>query len=161
MPQLVKAGTDVIATTTGQGSLAGIVAKVDAERAADAASEGGASADAKARHLALIREAGRAAIEETLLSPTRDDTEKLSEMSAEALASEWLAYAEVYGSNGLAAGGARSGLRPEVSAAEDRSAAAPTAAAEPEAAGPGLTRNALAAAVVVLVLLVTIQRARR
>ena len=140
----------------GQGSLAVIVAKVDEQRASGLSASDGS--DMKARHLALIREAGRAAIEETLLSPTRDDSEKLSEMSAEALAAEWMAYAEVYGSNGLAAGGGRSSQRPEVT--DDRLAAATAAVAAPAAELPPRLGAYLAAALVLVLVVGVVQRVR-
>ena len=91
--------------------LAALVARVDEEHAAAAATagEGGAAPDMAERHKALVRAAGRASIEETLLNPERLG----SELTAESLMQEWLAYAEVFGTNGMAAGGARSHLRDE------------------------------------------------
>lgn len=82
--------------------LAALVAKVDEERAANA-SDGASSEGLSDRHKALVRAAGRASIEDTLLNPTR------AELTVESLAAEWLAYAEVFGTNGMASGGARHG----------------------------------------------------
>jgi len=93
--------------------LAALVAKVDEERVSALK---GADLDLAARHKALVRAAGRAAIEETL-NPTRHVTE----LTAESLAAEWLAYAEVFGTNGMAAGGARSATGDLPSAHQPRS----------------------------------------
>jgi len=75
--------------------------KVDAEHAAAGVE------NPNERHKALVRAAGRASIEETLLNPEREGSHQTAEM----LAAEWLAYAEVFGTNGMAAGGGRSHLR--------------------------------------------------
>jgi hypothetical protein len=84
--------------TNRPSPLVTLVHKVDEECAATA--EGDAP-DLKERHKKLIRAAGRAAIEETLLNPERPG----SEMTPESLAAEWLAYAEVFGTNGMAGAG--------------------------------------------------------
>ena len=86
--------------------LAALVARVDAE-AAEAAADGTSDRDASARHKALVRAAGRAALEETL-NPTR----QVADLSMESLTAELMAYAEVFGTNGMAAGGARVGGSP-------------------------------------------------
>ena len=59
--------------------LAALVARVDAE-AAEAAADGTSDRDASARHKALVRAAGRAALEETL-NPTR----QVADLSMESL----------------------------------------------------------------------------
>ena len=64
--------------------------------------------DANQRHKALVRAAGRAAVEESLLAGTSGIKRKASEMTAVGIAAQWQAYAEVYGTNGMAAGGGRS-----------------------------------------------------
>ena len=58
------------------------------------------------KHKELVRAAGRAAVEESLRRTKR----KASEMTPEGIVAQWQAYAEVYGTNGMAAGGARSSL---------------------------------------------------
>ena len=55
----------------------------------------------------MLRAAGRAAVE-ALLLPLSGVKRKAHELTARELTSEWLAYADVYGQNGLASGGARS-----------------------------------------------------
>ena len=87
--------------------LVALVAKVDEERAAAGATDG---EDLTARHKELVRAAGRAAIEETLQPTAR------SELTPETLAAEWLAYAEVFGTNGMAAGSARLSSQPGIDA---------------------------------------------
>ena len=72
--------------------------------------DGGASVeesqiDNDSTHKRLVREAGRAAVEESLCSKKRK-----KDMSAAGIVAQWRAYAEVYGTNGMAAGGARSAL---------------------------------------------------
>ena len=62
------------------------------------------------QHKELVRAAGRAAVEESLLSKSHGIKRKASEMSAAGIVAQWQAYAEVYGTNGMAAGGARSAL---------------------------------------------------
>lgn len=65
---------------------------------------------AKLKHKELVRAAGRAAVEESLLGEPNSLKRKASEMTAERIAAQWHAYAEIYGTNGMAAGGARSSL---------------------------------------------------
>lgn len=92
----------IVAMVTNRPSpLAALVMKVDAEHAAAGVE------NPNERHKALVRAAGRASIEETLLNPEREGSHQTAEM----LAAEWLAYAEVFGTNGMAAGGGRSHLR--------------------------------------------------
>lgn len=79
--------------------LAALVARVDEERSAHADDSG----DLSARHKALVRAAGRAALEETL-----NPSQAVPELTIESLTAEWFAYAEVFGTNGMAAGGGRS-----------------------------------------------------
>jgi len=64
----------------------------------------------KQKHRELVRAAGRAALEESLLSGPSGVKRKASEMTSAGIADQWNAYAEVYGTNGMAAGGARSTL---------------------------------------------------
>ena len=78
--------------------LSALVDRVDAE----VVSTDGEHPDQTARHKALVRAAGRAAIEQTL------NSQPVAELTAESLAAEWLAYAEVFGTNGMVAGGGRS-----------------------------------------------------
>jgi len=65
---------------------------------------------ARQRHIELVRAAGRAALEESLQSGPSGMKRKASEMTAAGIAAQWQAYAEVYGTNGMAAGGGRSSL---------------------------------------------------
>ena len=65
---------------------------------------------ARQKHKELVRAAGRAALEESLQSGPGGVKRKASEMTAAGIAAQWQAYAEVYGTNGMAAGGARSSL---------------------------------------------------
>lgn len=81
--------------------LAALVARVDEERSAHAVDSG----DLSARHKALVRAAGRAALEDTL-----NPSKRAPELTIESLTAEWLAYAEVFGTNGMAAGGAGSAV---------------------------------------------------
>ena len=68
-------------------------------------------AEFKQRHKELVRAAGRAALEESLLSQESHRVKrKASEITASGITAQWQAYAEVYGTNGMAAGGARSSL---------------------------------------------------
>ncbi len=93
----------------GEGRVEVLVAEMADGRSADAdgaepeagASRGGASKE-------MLRAAGRAAVEEALLLPLSGVKRKAHELTARELTSEWLAYADVYGQNGLASGGARS-----------------------------------------------------
>ena len=87
--------------TNRPSPLAALVMRVDAEQAAAGVE------NPNERHKALVRAAGRASINETLLNPEREGSHQTAEM----LAAEWLAYAEVFGTNGMAAGGGRSHLR--------------------------------------------------
>tara|TARA_B110001452_G_scaffold224176_1_gene197626 strand:- start:1092 stop:1664 length:573 start_codon:yes stop_codon:yes gene_type:complete len=89
--------------TTQPSPLAALVAKVDEERATSATDD-----DMKARHKALVRAAGRQALEDTLRTGSGDEESKLATMTLESLTAEWAAYAEVFGTNGMAAGGGRS-----------------------------------------------------
>jgi hypothetical protein len=94
--------------------LAALVAKVDEERAAD----GDHSED---RHKALVRAAGRAALEESL-----NPTTETAELTLESLTAEWLAYAEVFGTNGMAAGSARLAVQDDSTGAPAQPTATPT-----------------------------------
>lgn len=53
---------------------------------------------------ASVRAAGRAAVDEALMAPAGTQ-KKTSQITAESLAAEWAAYAEIYGTNGMASGG--------------------------------------------------------
>mmetsp|Transcript_50828 Transcript_50828/g.108537 ORF Transcript_50828/g.108537 Transcript_50828/m.108537 type:complete len:175 (-) Transcript_50828:70-594(-) len=97
---LSRAEIEEALAVTAASPLAALVAKVDEEGFSGASVE-----QSTARHKALVRAAGRAAIEETM-RPTRTQAEM--ELSSESLVAEWVAYAEVFGTNGLASGGARS-----------------------------------------------------
>ena len=88
-------------------------ARAEASAGMDAAtpvddSDPAAAKQAREEHLKLVREAGRAALEESLLSS--GVKRKASEMTPAGIAAQWQAYAEVYGTNGMAAGGGRSSL---------------------------------------------------
>ena len=87
----------------------------DEERPGDIADEPVASAsppvsdeEFKRKRKALVRAAGRAALEESLLSGSCGVKRKASEMTGVGIAAQCQAYAEVYGTNGMAAGGASS-----------------------------------------------------
>ena len=95
----------------GEGRVELLVAEMaDGRRSADAAHgaepEAGASRGGASKE--MLRAAGRAAVEEALLLPLSGVKRKAHELTARELTSEWLAYADVYGQNGLASGGARS-----------------------------------------------------
>ena len=62
-------------------------------------------AEFKRKRKELLRAAGRAAVEESLHSGKR----KASEMSEAGIVAQWNAYAEVYGTNGMAGAGADKG----------------------------------------------------
>lgn len=128
--------------------LAALVAQVDKERTSAAAA---GDTDQRARHKALVRAAGRAALEDTLHNQTREGPEdsKLATMTLESLTAEWAAYAEVFGTNGMAAGGGRSATV----ASDSEAAKAPV----PVRCG-GIGASIAAAAAVVLVLVVVQQR---
>lgn len=80
-----------------------MVAKLDEERGAEAVGE--QRTMTRDQHKELIRAAGRVAVEETVLGVKR----KVS-ADAATLTAEWEAYAEIYGTNGMAAGGASSAV---------------------------------------------------
>ena len=94
----------------GEGRVELLVAEMADGRSADAADgaepEAGASRGGTSKE--MLRAAGRAAVEEALLLPLSGVKRKAHELTARELTSEWLAYADVYGQNGLASGGARS-----------------------------------------------------
>ena len=92
--------------------LAALVAQVDEQRIA---ASDDASDDAAARHKELVRAAGRAALEESL-----NPTQPMKELTVESLTAEWQAYAEVFGTNGLAAGSGRLSARPAAEVAPPR-----------------------------------------
>ena len=102
-------------------------ARAEASAGMDAAtpvddSDPAAAKQAREEHLKLVREAGRAALEESLLSS--GVKRKASEMTPAGIAAQWQAYAEVYGTNGMAAGGGRSSLVRAQDEAADESAVA-------------------------------------
>lgn len=102
--------------------------------------------DLKERHKALVRAAGRAAIEDTL------NQRQNAELTAESLAAEWLAYAEVFGTNGMAAGSARL-------SAPDANAELPAAdEARDEPPSPSWRKNTAAVAVAVGIVAVVLCR---
>ena len=94
----------------GEGRVELLVAEMADGRSADGADgaepEAGASRGGASKE--MLRAAGRAAVEEALLLPLSGVKRKAHELTARELTSEWLAYADVYGQNGLASGGARS-----------------------------------------------------
>ena len=106
--------------TTQPSPLAALVAKVDEERAVISTAD-----DMKARHKALVRAAGRQALEDTLQTGSGDEESKLATMTVESLTAEWAAYAEVFGTNGMAAGGGRSASVLDASDASSTSATGP------------------------------------
>ena len=73
-----------------------------------AASSDAAASAASDEHKSMLRAAGRSAIDEALLAPAAGVKRKAADWSAEQLTADWFAYRDVYGSNGLAAGGATS-----------------------------------------------------
>ena len=100
--------------TAIEGSRATLIAQVvDEERTLAAGGDQDAAA-AKQKHKELVRAAGRAALEESLHGNKR----KAAEMTAEGIATQWQAYAAVYGTNGMAAGGGRSSEEPAEPAAQ-------------------------------------------
>ena len=111
----------------------------------DAAADVATAAAAKQRHKELVRAAGRAAVEESLLSKN-GIKRKASEMTAEGIAAQWQAYAEVYGTNGMAAGGARSVL---VGSKESDSHPAPSESAAAALAVAAIANDSLDVAAVV------------
>ena len=114
------------------------------------ASEDESAAEHKRKHQQLVREAGRAALEESLLGKR-----KASEsMTAAGIAAQWEAYAEVYGTNGMSAGGGRSSLvgcsteEAEEEESEEAEAAAEQAKEEEPAAEPAADEEVAPVAVV-------------
>lgn len=114
------------------------------------ASEDESAAEHKRKHQQLVREAGRAALEESLLGKR-----KASEsMTAAGIAAQWEAYAEVYGTNGMSAGGGRSSLvgcsteEAEEEESEEAEAAAEQAKEEEPAAEPAAEEEVAPVAVV-------------
>ena len=88
----------------GADRLATMVAALDAERALDAAP---AALDEPPQRPAeerkrLVRDAGRAAVEEALLIPAEGVKRRAAELTSAKLTAEWAAYAQIYGTNGLA-----------------------------------------------------------
>lgn len=133
--------------TTQPSPLAALVAKVDEERAATATAD-----DMKARHKALVRAAGRQALEDTLQTGSGNEESKLATMTVESLTAEWAAYAEVFGTNGMAAGGGRSA---SVLDAGDASSSSP------DASGSCWRMRSLSAAVAVAVCIAGVLVARQ
>ena len=79
-----------------------LVSKLDEERSA--AAEDIDARDAALSHKEMIRATGRAAVEDALMSPAEGSIKRrASEMTAAGLTAAWLAYKEVYGTNGMAA----------------------------------------------------------
>ena len=97
---------------SAESARARLVSKIIEENYSTAANLEPGSADselpAKVKHKELIRAAGRAAVEDSLQSVLGGTKRKASEMTAEGIAAQWFAYAEVYGTNGMASGGVRS-----------------------------------------------------
>ena len=89
------------------------VAKLDESRTAASAAAGSMTVaeteEQKRAHKEMVRATGRAAVNDALMSPSNGSVKrKASEMTAQGLTAAWLAYKEVYGTNGMAAGGASS-----------------------------------------------------
>ena len=82
----------------GDGRVAAIVSRLDEERTASSAAAAGDDVEveeAKRQHKVMVRAAGRAAVEETLLLPETGVKRKAEMMTRASLTADWLAYAEV------------------------------------------------------------------